>query len=104
MRKLTALLAASAVVIAAFFAVQAFAATNVSWHVGTKKTIRIKKGGSVKWVSSDGQTHNVKGPGFTSKLSSKKGFTYTRRFGKKGSFTIICQVHPKTMKTVVKVG
>ena len=103
MRKLIVLISVLAV-IGAVFAVQALAASTVAWKVGTKKTVSIKKGASVKWVWSDGQTHNVKGPGFTSKLSSKKGFTFTHKFGKKGTFTIICQVHPKTMKTVVKVS
>jgi plastocyanin len=103
MRKLTALFSVLAV-IGAVFAVQAFAASSVAWKVGSKKTISIRRGGSVKWVWSDNQTHNVHGPGFTSKLSSKKGFTFTRRFTKRGTFTIICQVHPKTMKTVVRVS
>jgi plastocyanin len=103
MRKVTALVAVVAVV-AAVFAVQAFAATTVSWHVGTNKTVKIKKGGTVKWVWSDGQPHDVKGPGFTSKTSSKKGFTFSHRFNKKGTFKIICQVHPTSMKTTVKVS
>ena len=104
MRKLTALFAASVVAIAAFFAVQAFAATSVSWKVGTKKTVSIKRGGTVKWVWSDNQTHNVKGPGFTSKLSSMKGFTFSHKFGKKGTFTIVCGIHGSSMKTKVKVS
>ena len=48
--------------------------------------------------------HNVKGPGFVSKTTSKKGTTYSHRFGKRGTFKIICQVHPTSMKTIVKVG
>ena len=103
MRKLTALLAVLALV--GVFAVQALAATtSVSWHVGTNKTVKIRRGGAVKWVWSDGVTHNVKGPGFTSKLSGRKGFTYTHVFRRAGTFKIICQVHPTTMKTVVKVS
>jgi plastocyanin len=46
----------------------------------------------------------VKGPGFSSKVMSGKGKTYSHRFGKKGTFKIICQIHPTTMKTVVKVS
>jgi plastocyanin len=103
MRKITVLLSLIAVV-AAVFAVQAFAATSVAWKVGSKKTISIKRGGTVKWVWSDGQAHNVKGPGFTSKVSTKRGFTFSHRFTRKGTFKIICQVHPTTMKTVVKVS
>jgi plastocyanin len=104
MRKLTVLLALAATV-AAVFAVQALAATkSVKWKTGTKTTVRIAKGGSVKWVWSDGSPHNVKGPGFTSHVLSGRGKSYTHKFSKKGTFTIICQIHPTTMKTVVKVG
>ena len=103
MRKLMALIAVI-VLAAAVFAVQALAATTVSWHIGTNKTVKIKKGGTVKWVWSDGQPHDVKGAGFTSKTSSKKGFSYSHTFNKKGTFKIICQVHPTSMKTTVKVS
>jgi plastocyanin len=104
MRKFTTLFAVI-VVLAAIGAVTALASTStVSWHVGTSKTVKIHKGSSVKWVWSDGAPHNVKGPGFVSKMSSKKGFSYTHKFGKKGTFKIICQVHPTSMKTVVKVS
>ncbi len=100
MRRIAALVTVS--VVLAVLAASAFAATGVSWHVGAKKTITIRKGGSVRWTWSDGQPHNVKGPGFTSHVVSKKGTTYTHKFSKKGTFTIICQVH-SSMKTVVKV-
>jgi plastocyanin len=102
MRKIVAVLAASALLIAA---VTAYATTtSVSWKIGTNKTVKIKKGASVKWIWADGSPHNVKGPGFSSGSPvTKKGKTYTHRFTKKGTFKIICQVHPTSMKTVVKV-
>jgi plastocyanin len=104
MRKITLLLAALALV-AALIATQAFAATtSVSWKVGSNKTVKIRKGGTVKWVWADGSPHNVKGPGFKSKVLTGKGKTYSHRFGSKGTFKILCQVHPTTMKTVVKVS
>jgi plastocyanin len=103
MRKLTALIAVI-VVVAAVFAVQAFAATNVSWKVPTNKTVKIKKGGTVKWIWSDRQPHNVKGSGFKSKTIAKKGFSYSHTFRTKGTFKIICQVHATSMKLTVKVG
>jgi plastocyanin len=102
MRKITALLAICALV-AAIAATTAFAATAVSWKVGANKTVKIRKGGVVKWVWSDRQPHNVKGPGFHSKLVTKKGFTYSHRFKSKGTFKIVCQVH-SNMKTTVKVS
>jgi len=103
MRKLTALLAVTALV-AAIAAASALAATNVSWKVGATKTVRIHKGGTVKWIWSDGAPHNVKGPGFVSKTVSGKGKSYSHKFGKKGTFKIYCQVHPTSMKTKVVVG
>jgi plastocyanin len=103
MRKLTALFAVVALV-TAIVAAQALAATNVAWKVPTNKTIKIKKGTTVKWIWSDGQPHNVKGPGFKSKTVTGKGKSYSHRFGSRGTFKIICQVHPTSMKTTVKVG
>jgi plastocyanin len=104
MRKLTALLVVAAL-LAAIGAVSAFGATKtVQWRVPTNATVKIAKGGAVKWVWSDGLPHNVKGPGFSSKTIAKKGFAYSHTFKTKGTFKIICQVHPTTMKTTVKVG
>jgi plastocyanin len=102
MRKFTALFAVTALV-AAIAAASAFAATNVAWKVGTNKTIRIHKGGKVKWVWSDRQPHNVKGRGFHSKLIARKGFSFSHTFRSKGTFRIICQVH-SNMHTTVKVS
>src|SRR3954453_1276580 len=103
MRKFTALFAVLALV-AAIVAAQAFAATNVAWKVGTSKTVKIRKGGTVKWIWADGQPHNVKGSGFKSKVVSGKGKSYSHTFRSRGTFKIICQVHPTSMKTTVKVG
>lgn len=102
MRKITALIAACALV-AAIAATTAFAATSVTWKVGTNKTVHIRKGGTVKWVWGDRQPHNVKGPGFSSALKTKKGFTFSHRFNKRGTFKISCQVHAN-MHTTVKVN
>jgi len=98
MRRLAALLVIASLV----FAASAYAATGVSWHVGTSKTVTIKRGGSVKWTWTDSAPHNVKGPGFSSKTIAKKGYAYTHRFRKKGTFRIICIVH-SSMKTTVRV-
>lgn len=102
MRKITLLIAACALV-AAIAATTAFAATSVTWKVGSSKTIHIRKGGTVKWVWGDRQAHNVKGPGFTSPLKNRKGFTFSHRFTKRGTFKVICQIHA-SMKTTVKVS
>jgi plastocyanin len=92
--------------VAAVTAVSAFGATkNVPWKLPTSSTVKIKKGGSVKWVwSGDGLPHSVKGPGFTSSTSSKKGHSFSHKFNKKGQFTIVCGIHGPAMKTTVKVS
>jgi plastocyanin len=46
----------------------------------------------------------VKGPGFKSSVKTGKGKSYSHTFRARGTFKIICQIHPTTMKTVVKVG
>ena len=104
MRRLASLIAVIAL-LGALAAVTAFASTpSVSWHVGTSKTVKIHKGQSVKWVWNGDSTHNAKGPGFTSKTSSKRGFSYTHRFTRGGTFKVVCTFHPGLMKTTVKVG
>src|SRR6478672_9496146 len=103
MRKFTALFAVLTVV-GTVFAVQALAATGVTWKIGTNKTVKIHRGGTVKWVWGDGAPHNVKGPGFSSKVLSGRGKTYSHRFGKAGTFKIVCQIHPGAMKVIVKVS
>ena len=99
-------LATTAVVaLLALGAVSAFGGTTtVKWKLPTSSTVKIKKGSSVKWVWTDSLAHNVKGPGFTSKTSSKKGFAYTHRFTKAGTFKVICTIHGSSMKTTVKVS
>ena len=99
MRRLAALLVIASLV----FAASAYAATGVAWHVGTNKTVKIKRGGVVKWTWTDSAPHNVQGAGIKSKTVAKKGFTYSHRFRKKGSFKFHCVVHP-SMTTTVKVS
>jgi plastocyanin len=89
---------------AAIAAASAFAATSTPWKIGTNKTVKIRKGGTVKWVWADGAPHNVKGPGFKSRVMSGKGRAYSHRFGKRGTFKIVCEIHPGSMKTTVKVS
>jgi plastocyanin len=104
MRRLGLFVLIAALVTAIAAATVIAATTNVTWKIGTNKTVKIKKGGTVKWIWGDGQPHDVKGPGFTSKIMTGKGKSYSHRFNKKGTFKIICQVHPTTMKTTVKVS
>ena len=71
---------------------------------GTSKTVKIRHGQRVTWVFAGDAPHNVKGKGFKSKTSGRKGFTYTHTFRSKGRFVITCTIHPGLMKTVVRVS
>jgi plastocyanin len=104
MRKVTVVLAISAL-LAAAGAVTAFGSTKtVKWHLPTSSTISISKGSTVKWVWTDSNIHTVKGRGFQSKESGHKGHSYSHTFRSKGTFTIVCGIHGSEMKTKVKVG
>jgi plastocyanin len=69
-------------------------------------TVKIKKGGKVVWKwTQGGVPHNVtpiKG-GRASRTSSRKGFTYSRTFAKKGTYRFECTIHPGQMRLTVKV-
>lgn len=103
MRRLAPVLVVSLLVIA-LAAVAANAATStVSWKSKSIKTVTIKKNSKVKWVWADSKPHDVEGRGFKSKVLSGKGKTFTHTFKKRGTFKIICGIHPTTMITTVKV-
>lgn len=90
--------------LAGIAAVAASATTpRVTWKIGANKTVTIRHGGRVTWVWAGDAQHNVKGKGFASGFHTRKGTTYTHTFRSKGRFTIVCQVHPGAMKTIVKV-
>jgi hypothetical protein len=76
----------------------------INWKLDTILNVTVPRNSTLKWIWRDGFPHNVSGPGFKSKTIAKKGFSYTHLFNKKGSFTIICTVHPKKMRMVVRVG
>jgi plastocyanin len=103
MRKLLALALVAALL--SLGAVTALGATkSVKWKLDSQSTVKISKGSKVKWVWADSAPHNVKGPGFISSTSSSPGHAYTRKFSKRGKFTIVCGIHGSSMKTVVKVS
>lgn len=58
-----------------------------------KSTVKIAKGGSVKWVWKDGDTpHNVT---FATKHSkTQKTGSYTLRFARAGTYKYHCTIHP----------
>jgi plastocyanin len=70
---------------------------NISF---TPKTVKIKKGGSVKWVWKDGSVpHNVTFKSQHSKTQTKG--TYTVKFKNKGTFSYRCTIHPGMVAKVV---
>ena len=78
------------------------ATTNVSWKVGSKKSLIIKRGNAVKWIWADSKPHDVRGPGLRTSIKRRPA-SVRKVFRKSGRFTYICSIHPSTMKTVVRV-
>ena len=101
MRKL--LITLSLVTALTVVAVAQAATTNVSWKVGSKKTLTIKRGNAVKWIWADSQPHDVRGTGLRTSIR-RRPFSVRKVFRTRGRFTYICTVHPSTMKTVVRVS
>lgn len=56
--------------------------------------VTIRRGGKVTWAWSrrNGQAHNVTASRFGS-LTRVRGYRYTHRFTRRGSFLIVCTVH-----------
>jgi plastocyanin len=112
MRKLILIAAvASAAAAAAVPAVSALASTTpktvgVKDNFFTPKTITIKRGTRVNWVwHSFGILHNVTVKSGPSKFHSrnKSGGSYTHLFNKKGTYHLICTLHPTQMKETIIV-
>lgn len=82
-------------------AVSASIALAATKSVGVKKAgsryhwnpthLTIKKGDTVRWSWKGSVPHNVTGPGFHSKTATS--LTYSRRFTKAGSYTVVCTIH-----------
>ena len=87
-------------------------------HAGTTKTVSvknnsfspssvsIKKGGKVSWKwTQGGVSHNVTpaAGGAGSRTTSQKGFTFSKKFSKAGTFRYVCTLH-SSMKMTVKVS
>ena len=72
----------------------------------TAKT--VAKGTRVKFKWVGGTAHDVKlrkGPGkkFDSGRTSARGVNLTKKFKKRGTYKIICSIHPDEMKLKLKV-
>lgn len=109
MKKLLVLVAALAV--AAAVAVPALAATktvkvgdNYFVRAGKPPVVKVHKGTVVKWVWRGKIVHNVKvtrGPQHFQSPTKAKG-TFKRKLRKKGTYKIVCTIHPG-MEMTIKV-
>jgi plastocyanin len=72
---------------------------------GSAPTVSVKKGVTVKWRWTGNDQHNVvvqKGPtSFQSALKTKG--TFKKKMTKKGTYTIICNIHAPDMRMKLKV-
>ena len=63
---------------------------DIAFHPAT---VKIGKGGTVRWVWHDGSTqHNVTFSGFHSRTQSSG--SYSHRFTRRGTFRYRCTIHP----------
>ena len=110
MRKSLALLAVLALL--GVLAATAFGSTRTvkvgdNWFVrpGSPVTVAIRKGSSVKWTWTGSKPHNVtatRGPVMFHSRTQRRG-TYTKRFTRRGLYTVVCTIHPgMEMKVRVK--
>jgi len=110
MRKLSLALSLLAIAaVAAAFAIPAFASTKtvlVKDNFFSPKATTISRGSTVKWVWRGNSPHNVtksKGPGVKFRSANKFSGSYSHRFTRRGSYTIVCTIHPgMSLKLVVK--
>ncbi len=106
MRRL-ALALAVALLLAALGATYALAATKsvgVNDNFFSKSSITIHRGDRVNWRwSNTGNRHNVTSKGHFKSKSGRSG-NFTARFTKRGTYRIVCTLHPAqmTMKVIVK--
>lgn len=112
MRKLIVIVAiAGAAALAAVPAMSALASTptksvSVKDNFFTPKTVTIRRGTRVTWAwHSFGILHNVTVTSGPSKFHSgnKGGGTYSHLFTKKGTYHLICTLHPTQMKETIVV-
>ena len=106
MRKL-ALALVVALALAAIGATYALASTKtitLKDNYFSKSSITIHKGDRVNWRwSNTANRHNVFSRGHFKSRSGRSG-NFTARFTKRGTYSIICTLHPAqmTMKVIVK--
>ncbi len=73
---------------------------------GRKPKVTIRRGTRVTWRWVGRRPHNVvlrSGPGrkFASRVQTRG--RYTRKFTRRGTYRILCTIHPRSMQMTIKV-
>jgi plastocyanin len=106
MRKLLVILALVCTTAGGILAAQAFAATKkvtVKDNFFSTSKVTVHKGDKVTWRwSGTSNPHNITSKGHFHS-STKTSGTYSKRFTKKGTFSVICTIHPSQMRMKVVV-
>lgn len=66
----------------------------------------IGRGGSASWVWAGGRKHHLVGKSggrviFSSRSTSRRGYAFRHRFGSKGRYSVICTIHPDSMRMTI---
>jgi plastocyanin len=77
-----------------------------SFFAPSSKTIARGTTVRFKWIGR--KRHNVKktrgpGAGFKSRTTRARGVNYAKRFTKRGTYRMICTIHPETMRLKLAV-
>jgi plastocyanin len=104
MRKLAAVTTAG--VVCAVLAIPAFAATKtvrVDDDFFSPRTVTVKKNDTIRWRWVGENPHNVKSTSGPAKINSgapKVRDTYSKKMTRKGTYKVVCVVHPKMTGTI----
>jgi plastocyanin len=106
MRKRLLLLALVSLLVAgAIAAAQALAATKkvtIGDNFYSTSKVTVHKGTKVTWRWTGSNRHNVTSRGHFSSPTKSSG-TFSKTFRTKGTFTVICTIHPSQMRMKVVV-
>jgi plastocyanin len=111
MKRLIAVLAAVAVTAAAFLAIPAFGATrsvSVRDNVFSPRTLNARSGDTIRFVWRGDNPHDIRttsrprgAPRLTEERKTRG--TYRKRLTRRGTYRIVCTVHPPNMRMTIRV-
>ena len=111
MRKIVSSVAVAAVAVAGVTAIPALAATKTvkatSSDTWSPKTLKVKKGDTVRFTWNTSAPHNVRktsGAGKALKTGISKKGSGSFKVPAKGTYRFVCDVHAGTMKITVKAS